>query len=140
MPTELYQASGYDIQRYYSGTEGQTGMYSGFLYAVPDGAQLDFQVEALVGHTSQRWVIHHPLFPTYGGHFTPAVAYDGTSGWSNTQTITIGESQTLTPSPATTPNEKSQQTEQLERIIGVATIVAALAAGLGLVTYIIKRK
>jgi hypothetical protein len=91
VPTELYSASGYDIQRYYSGDEGQEGRYFAIFYAIPSGGKLDFQVEALVGHASQSWVIEHPLYPTIGGHFAPAVAYDSTSGWSSTQTIAIEE-------------------------------------------------
>ena len=144
MPTELYSASGYDIQRYYSGDEGQEGRYSAFLSAIPSGGQVDFQVEALVGHASQAWYIQHPLFPTIGGYFAPAIAYDSTSGWSNTQTITIGESQTPTPSPATTstptPSEEPQQTEQIEPIVGAAIVVAVIIAVLGLLIYLIKRK
>jgi hypothetical protein len=144
VPTELYSASGYDIQRYYSGGEGQEGMYSAFLSAIPAGGQVDFQVQALVGHESQRWVIEHPFYPTIGGHFAPAVAYDETSDWSNTQTITIGESQTPTPSPTATPTstpyQEPQQTAQTEIIIGAAIVVAVLGAGLGLLIYFIKRK
>lgn len=108
VPTELYQASGYDIQRYYSGEEGQEGTYFAFLSAIPAGGQLDFQVETLVGHTSQRWVIDHPFYPTIGGHFAPAFAYDGTGGWSNTQTLTIPDTSTsASPSPSTTPSLSS---------------------------------
>lgn len=138
VPTELYGASGYDVQRYYSGYEGEEGRIFAFLSAIPDGAELDFQVEALVGHASQRWVIDHPLYPTIGGHFAPAVAYDETSRWSNTQTVTIGESQTPTPTP--TPSQEPQQTEQVEAILGVAIVVAVFGAGLGLLIYLIKRK
>jgi hypothetical protein len=69
----------------------------------PSNAQVDFQVEAIVGHDSQFWFIQHPLAPEYGGYYEPAIAYDTTSGWSDTQTLTIGESQMSTPSPATTP-------------------------------------
>jgi hypothetical protein len=130
VPTELYLGSGYDVE----GT---------FLSAIPDGSQLDFQVEALVGHPSQRWVSDHALYPWLGGGYTSAVAYDETSGWSNTQTVTIGESQTPTPSPATTPTSTSpqepQQTEQAF-IIGVAIAAAVIVAGLGLLIYLIKRK
>jgi len=105
LPTDLYGASGYDIQRYYSGQEGQEGTYSTFLRAIPSGGQLDFQVEALVGHDSQMWVIQHPLYPLVGGYSAPANAYDLTSGWSATQTITIPSSSSTSPSPnpTTTP-------------------------------------
>jgi len=131
VPTELYLGSGYDVE----GTS---------LWAIPDGSQLDFQVEALVGHPSQRWVSDHVLAPWLGGSFTPAVAYDETSGWSNTQTVTIGESQTPTPSPSTTPtptpNQEPQQTEPLVTIIGLAIVAIVIGAGLGLLVYLIKRK
>jgi hypothetical protein len=69
----------------------------------PHDAQVDFQIEAIVGHDSQAWVIEHPLAPEYGGYYEPAIAYYTTSGWSNTQTLTIGESQTPTPSPKAMP-------------------------------------
>jgi hypothetical protein len=131
VPTELYLGSGYDVE----GTS---------LRAIPDGSQLDFQAEALVGHSSQRWVSDHALYPWLGGQYTPAVAYDETSGWSNTETVTIGESQTPTPSPSKTPiptpSQEPQQTEPLEIIIGVAIVAVVIGAGLGLLIYLIKRK
>jgi hypothetical protein len=145
--TELYSASGYDIQRYYSGEEGTSGRYFAFLSTIPSGGQIDFQVEALVGHASQRWVVEHPFYPTIGGHFAPAIAYDSTSGWSNTHSITIGESQTPTPSPATTPtpttptpSQEPPQTEQIEPIVSAAIAGAVIIAVLGLLIYLIKRK
>ena len=86
-PTELYQATGYDV------------MGVGY-YGIPYGSQLDFQVEAQVGHPSQRWVSDHPLLPVESGGFEPAVAYDTSSGWSNTKTVSIGETLTsISPSP-----------------------------------------
>jgi hypothetical protein len=133
VPTELYLGSGYDVE----GTS---------LWAIPDGSQIDFQLEALVGHPSQRWVSDHPLHPVAGGGFEPAVAYDETSGWSTTQTVTIGESQTPTTptppptsSPPPTPYSGAQITEQ-EIIIGVAIVAAVIIVGLGLLIYLIKRK
>ena len=139
VPTELYLASGYDIKSYYSGYDGQDGEYFAVLYAIPYGGQVDFEVEVLVGHDSQVWVIDHPLYPWIGGHFEPAVAYYGDSGWSNTQTITIGESQTSTPEPTSTPYTEPQSSEQTV-ILGVAVTVAVVCAGLGLLLYLIKRK
>jgi hypothetical protein len=137
--TELYSASGYDIQRYYSGTEGQEGTYFAFLSAIPDGAQLDFQVGALVGHDSQMWVIEHPFYPTIGGHFSSAVAYDATSDWSNTQTITInGNASTTAPttSPSqystTTPDSQSDAGQQ-----GVNWTEISLFAALGVIVALI---
>jgi hypothetical protein len=129
--------SGYNIQRYYSGQEGQEGRYSEFLSAIPSGGQIDFQMEALVGHASQRWVIEHPLFPTYGGHSAPAIAYDSKSGWSNTQTITIAtstpsptDSPTPDQTPTPTPDQEPQQTELLTIILAVALIMTVIGTGL----------
>ena len=139
VPTNLYLGSGYDV----GGTS---------LRAIPDGSQIDFQVEALVGHPSQRWVSDHALYPMLGGHSESAVAYDGTSGWSKTQTVTIGELQTTaTPSPSVsptptsspettpTPDQEPQQT-QIETIAGVAIMTLVFGAALGLLVYLIKRK
>jgi hypothetical protein len=98
--TEYYSESGFDIQRYYSGDIGQEGRYFAFLHGIPANAQIDFQVEALVGQNSTYWYVQHPLFPQYGGFHEPAIAYETASGWSNTQTITIGEISALpTPTP-----------------------------------------
>src|SRR3989304_3159711 len=59
-----------------------------FLFGVenpPVGSQVDFQVQALIGHIDYAG----DGFYSFTGQ---------TSGWSNTQTLTIGESQTPTPS------------------------------------------
>jgi hypothetical protein len=119
IPTELYGALGYDVQRPYT---GHNTWLPTFLDAIPSGAQLDFQIEALVGHNSSYWYIQHPFTPTVGGFSAPAVAYDSASGWSNTQTITIGEaSATTSPTPTPTVPEFSSWTIQLLLTIMVAT-------------------
>jgi hypothetical protein len=43
LPTDLYGASGYDIQRYYSGQEGQEGIYSTFYLSFQVMANLIFK-------------------------------------------------------------------------------------------------
>ncbi len=101
LPTDLYGASGYDIQTFYSGNENQNGGYGSFLTAIPYSGQVDFQVQAFIGHNSTYWYIQHPFFPTIGGLYEPAIAYDSASGWSNTRTITIGENSTSS-SPTST--------------------------------------
>ncbi len=110
VPTELYGASGYDIQRYYPGYEGEEGRVFAFLSAVPSDGVLDFQVETLAGHNAERWVIEHPFYPTIGGHSTSAVAYDSTSGWSGTQSITIGENASASPTPTFPSNHSPSPT------------------------------
>lgn len=101
-----------------------------FFKDVPEGGEVDVQVQALFGDF--RAVPYGHVLPL------PAPTYDfyfegTTSDWSNTQTITVGESQTPTP------YQEPQQTEQ-EMIIGAAIAVAVISAGLGLLIYLIKRK
>jgi hypothetical protein len=114
-----------------------------FFKDVPEGGEVDFQVQALFGDfDAEPWGHLWPLEPTYDFRFTGT-----TSDWSETQTITFGESQTPTPSPATTPTQtptatpyqEPQLTEQ-EIIIGAAIAVVVIGAGLGLLIYLIKRK
>jgi hypothetical protein len=93
----------------------------------PTKSQIDFQVKASIGY------------------YTADNVFIGeTSGWSNTQTLTIGESQTTTPSPAamptSTPSQELQQTEQIEPIVGATIVVAVIIAVLGLLIYLIRRK
>lgn len=111
--------------------------------SIPDGAQLDFRLEALIGHYD------YDRTPSGTEYVTGFSAY-ATSGWSDAQTLTIGESQTPTPSPPTTPattptptptpSQEPQQTEQIEPIVGAAIVVAVIIAVLGLFIYLIKRK
>jgi len=128
VPTGLYGASAYDIQRYYSSARG----YGAFLSAVPGGGKLDFQVEALVGHNSTMWVIQHPLYPTIGGYSAPATAYDLTSGWSSTQTLTIPASSTST---STSPTPTVPEFPSLSVILIVST-----AASLSIAVLVTVRK
>lgn len=109
-PTDLYQATGYDVINY---------------YGIPYGSQLDFQVEAQVGHPSQIWVSDHPLLPIESGGFEPAVAYDTSSGWSNTQTITIGESSSTT-TPTLPPDTVSDDSTLILFSIIIATLVISI--------------
>jgi hypothetical protein len=61
---------------------------------VSNGGELDFQVEALIGHDNQiSWgVLLYPDFYYY-------VFAGESSGWSNTQTITLGEGTGATTNP-----------------------------------------
>ncbi len=99
--TEIYGASGYDIQTYYNGNDNRNSGYAPFMTAIPYGAQIDFQVQAYIGHNSTYWYVQHPFYPTIGGFPQPAVAFDIASGWSSAQTVTIGQtSPTLSPTQA----------------------------------------
>jgi hypothetical protein len=125
------------------------GLATYLLNNVPAGGQVDFQVEAFIGY--EKRVDY--FFLGDEGHYYTFTAFER-SGWSETQTITIPEGQTSTPSSAITtpiPSQEPPQTEQTEIIIdvsiGVAEIgpyvviaVAVISAGLGLLIYLIKRK
>ena len=90
---------------------------------LPTEGQVDFQVEAMIGYRDRG---------VYANGTMPYVIKGEKSGWSNTQTLAIGESQTPTPSPLPNPYEIS--------IAGMAFIAAVFVAGLGLLIYLIKRK
>jgi hypothetical protein len=92
----------------------------------PFSSQVDFQVEAMIGY------IHRVLDPNATSQLDlyPYVFTGEESGWSSTQTITIGEIQT-SPEPTFSPEPAL--------ILGVIAIVAVFAFGIVLL-YRIKRK
>jgi hypothetical protein len=99
-------------------------------YQIPDGVSLDFQVRAFIGYAVKK--AYDSMLPPEMKYY---YEYIGQAGdWSNTQTITVGDSQTSTPSSAPT------QTPESTTIIGVAIIVAVLGAGISLLLYLSKRK
>jgi hypothetical protein len=114
----------------YSSAEGLKLIYQGMYTTFPPGAQVDFQVKARIGYVSR-----YPVPFTSGWTFTGKE-----SGWSNTQTLTIGESQTPTSPPANspTPTPESPQAD-ITVIAGVAIIGLVLGAGAGLLIFL-KRK
>jgi len=147
--TELYRAydgyphqwsdSDHTVITFLSET-GKTIESHGFSKTFPDGAQVDYQVEAMIGY------VHRDVNKA----FAPWVFTGEKSGWSETLTVTVPISTQLptsTPSPATTPTptptitpyQEPQQIEQ-EAILGVAIVVAVIAAGLGLLIYLVRRK
>ena len=81
-----------------------------------DGSVVDFQVQTLEGFYTP-W---EPLpIPMGTSQFTGE-----SSGWSSTQTLTIGEVQTPTPSPATTPTSTPyQEPQQTEQDINIGLII-----------------
>ncbi|MDD3792841.1 MAG: hypothetical protein PHY74_06890 [Candidatus Bathyarchaeota archaeon] len=127
-PTEYYGESGYDIKRYYFGDGTQEGHYFAFLHGIPYGGQLDFQVQALVGHNDTYWYVMHPLWPQYGGYYQSATAYDKASSWSNTQTIIIGQTPSIT-SPTPTESVPSSASDNLsdDLIVTLALIAVAFS-------------
>jgi hypothetical protein len=92
------------------------------------GGQIDFQVEAIVGNVTNVWV-----FGPDGGPQPIIWTIEQTSGWSDTQTLTLPENY-IAPSfaltPAVTPYREPEQTELLPIILGVALILTLIGAGL----------
>ena len=110
------------------------------LGGISDGDQVDFQMQTLIGHLDKIYT-GSSGFSWVGGDSDHYYVFTGeTSGWSETQTLTIGENQTTaTLSSAPTPYQKPSQSEQ-EMIIGVAIAATVIATGLGLLIYLVKRK
>jgi hypothetical protein len=101
----------------------------------PSGAQIDFQVEAMIGY------VHRVYNPNATSHLEmyPYVFTGEKSGWSETQTITLPTATpSSSPSPTSTP--KTPETMQFEAILGAVIAAAVIGAGLGLLIYLIKRK
>lgn len=99
---------------------------------LPSEGQVDVQIEALVGY-------EHGVITAGGVPGTPRIITGESSGWSETQTLTIDEVPIPSPVPSSSPYNIPQLTDQ-EIIIGVAILVAVIGAGLGLLIYLIRRK
>jgi len=121
----------------YAGYKQSDGTYTTLLIRTenyPDGAKVDVQVETQHGYF---WYKTTDLFTSY-------YVFEGeTSGWSNTQTITISrESNEVpnqtepTPNPTYTPDQppQSDQLHQTEmRIAGFSLLEFSLGIVLGIV-------
>jgi hypothetical protein len=96
-----------------------------------DGGELDFQVQAEAGYYTQVWVegVSQGCGGTTTGHYEQRFTQSEPSGWSNTQTLTIKETQTPPLSP-----------EQTDVIVGVAIVSVVLGIMFGVLVYLIKRK
>ena len=96
------------------------------------GCEVDIQVEAMLG------VINRVTTKPIGGYgFTGE-----TSGWSESQTISIPENTPLNPvptSPTPIPHEVPEPSE-IEGILGVVFMVTIIGGSLGLLVYLMKRK
>lgn len=79
-------SGGYDVGYYENGQEGCGQFF-------PSDGKVDFQVQALVGHDSQMWVVF--VYTSYRpsdfkeAGFVSATAYDSSSSWSDTQTLDL---------------------------------------------------
>jgi hypothetical protein len=96
------------------------------LNEIPDGSKIDFRVQAFIGYYT---IIDNPP-QQFGDPYH--LEYTGeTSGWSETQTITVGEEQTPNPSPVP---------DKLVNTIVVGVIIVVIGAGVGVLICLIKRK
>jgi hypothetical protein len=93
---------------------------------LPSYGQVDFQVQAMIGYRTRS------LAWLYGRQGLPYVFQGESSGWSETQTLTIGEIPTSSPSPEPTPSIEPIL------ILGVIAVVAVFAFGLLLLRRIKK--
>jgi len=117
--------SEYTVRAYSLGENTDTVLGTKMI-RLPDEGLIDFQVEAMIGYVDREIII-----PVPG---TGWIFVGETSGWSTTQTLTIGENQ----SPAS-PTTKYQPSE-VEVIIAVAIIVAVFGLGLGLLIHLLRKQ
>jgi hypothetical protein len=94
---------------------------------LPSYGQVDFQVQAMIGYRmrSLAWL--------YGRQGLPYIFEGELSGWSETQTLTVGEIPAPSPSPEPLPSL------ELVLIFGVIAVVAVFAFVL-ILLYLVKRK
>mgnify|MGYP005847404431 CR=1 FL=1 len=126
--------SEYTVKSY---TLGENGL------GITAGGQVDFQVEALIGYYSRVYGTPVPPFmESYWDVFTGE-----SSGWSETQTLTIPSSASSpadSPSPASSPNQTSEPTpKDTSQTLPTEAIIGAVTAGIlmiaGLLVYFKKR-
>jgi hypothetical protein len=114
---------GYDVGYY--GNAGQEML--GFSF--PLDGKVDFQVQALVGHDSQFWAhfINTYSEPSEGDGFVSGVAYDSSSGWSNTQTLDLALYPTPEPSSVNSVDTSPAILGWSWLVIAVVIVVVLLA-------------
>jgi len=134
LPSELN--SDYTVVSYFLNGGNAYSQFRG----LPSNAQIDFQVEAIVGYDSQAWYVQHPTYPEIGGFYEPAIAYYADSGWSTTQTISISDDSvsTSTPNPSSNPTATPTDTISTENNITSLLTSLALAATAILVVVVIS--
>ena len=97
----------------------------------------DFQVEALIGHKASYFPPNQ--FPRYpddyglGKHvFLAGVILDTSSGWSDTQTVSLPET---SPTPIPSPPISVQPTQNMSTLLIVATTIILLSTVVSLLLY-----
>ncbi len=113
---------------------------------VPEGGQVDFQIKAQSGYSFAHYRDHAPIQPI-GINFQSVEESDG----SNTQSITIEESQIPTSSPEITPTPTppnngptspptSPNPLWVETILGALIIIVVLGTAIVFFLHLMKKK
>ncbi len=104
---------------------------------IPTGATTDIQVEAMIGHIGRNnTMIPYPY---------PYVFFGETSGWSNTQTITLPANvplSSVSPSPSSTPSPSQtiSPTPSVPEFLSWTILPALLAITALIVVAIMRRR
>ena len=109
---------------------------------IPTGATTDIQVESMIGHIGRnQTMIPYPY---------PYVFFGETSGWSNTQTVTLPPKTPFSPSPSSTPsftpiptsnvNSENSITLPLNTLIIIIAVFTLTIAALLVLLYMMHRK
>ncbi len=117
---------------------GKSGTYYSIPYGessiIPEGGQVDFQIQALKGHLGKVWVYESGLsiaIPSMG-YYEDAVAFDTASDWSSTQTITLGDSSTTSetsaPQPAFSSNQQTTDSANNWQVNNLVIVIVAISA------------
>lgn len=125
------------------GTLGGTGLSvvtNAKMIDVPSKGKADFQVEAMIGY------VHRGYDPNATEQLSmfPWVFTGETSGWSNTQTLTISDSSTPFPSPTNSiepvQSSEPQQHDPFPTTLLIASSAIVAIVCIGLFVYFKKRK
>lgn len=136
-------ASEYTVLTYqgeYSSTTGMKFESSSItiMTTFPPGAQVDFQVQALIGYV-HRAVLSNVTNPTGPWDVAPWIFAGETSGWSNTQTITIDANGVETPEQAqANPNVTQSGFNWIE--IALFTALGVIVALAIVVIVLVRRR
>jgi hypothetical protein len=86
--TELYSYYEYSSGNLFPQSDSEyTVIYIPANYPFVNGAEMDFQVQAVRYKYVKVFVIDHPWYPELGGHYEDRFALSIASGWSKTQTL-----------------------------------------------------
>ena len=109
------------------------------LEGVDTGDSVDFQVQAQIGYYNKSYT--GMLAPVVGGDFY-YVFTGQTSGWSNTQTITIGETSASTSPNPTTTSQNPAPTPTVPELPSwtIPLLLTIMVASAGLLVYLKKHK